>query len=145
MLPLRGPLGQLLQHARLADARLAADEHKTAVAGADPIERRVQRAQLGGAAEKHGLSAHGPMFPRLERSDRISEHPDAGGAPAQHAQCMNQIARHHYTRSTDRAGRRGTVLALGIALVLGAGTVAAAVAPADDSTPSGGAGVAQVR
>jgi hypothetical protein len=29
--------------------------------------------------------------------------------------------------------------------VLGAGTVAAAVAPADDSTPNGGASVAQVR
>ena len=59
---------------------------------------------------------------------------------------MNQIANnHYYTRSTDRPGRRGTVLALGVALVLGAGTVAAAVAPADDTTANGGASVAQVR
>jgi hypothetical protein len=59
---------------------------------------------------------------------------------------MNQIATNHYCRrATARPGRRGTVFALGIALVLGAGTVAAAVAPADDSTPNGGASVAQVR
>jgi hypothetical protein len=59
---------------------------------------------------------------------------------------MNQIANnHYYTRSTAGPGRRGTVFALGLALVLGAGTVAAAVAPADDSTPNGDASVALVR
>jgi hypothetical protein len=64
---------------------------------------------------------------------------------------MNQIASNHYTRSTYRPGGRGTVLAIGIALIMGAGTVAAAVSPAPDSTanggaaPNGGASVAQVR
>jgi hypothetical protein len=57
---------------------------------------------------------------------------------------MNQIA-SNYTRSTYRAGGRGTVLAIGIALVVGAGTVAAAVTPAQHSTANGGASVAQVR
>ena len=51
---------------------------------------------------------------------------------------MNQLSSNHYIGSGQRAGRRGPVLTIAIALVIGAGTVAAGLAGSAPASAAGG-------
>jgi hypothetical protein len=52
---------------------------------------------------------------------------------------MNNIANNYYTRSSGRCGGRGALLALGVVLVLAAGTAGAGLAQVDHSSSDSGA------
>ena len=53
--PLRPrPDGELAQQPRLADTRLAGDQHRPRAAGTGGLERRFKRLQLGRATNEHG-------------------------------------------------------------------------------------------
>jgi hypothetical protein len=49
---------------------------------------------------------------------------------------MSHIAKNYYPERSGAAATRGAVLALGAALVIATGTVAAAIAPAGDTDPA---------